>query len=425
MWSRWVEQFGLNTPYIVVTFSAAVFAALFVFFYEYYFISLRTLFVFSIVWLPLYLLWFVIMYWADFVQAQARAKFEYVLLELKFPASIEQTPEAMELFLVTLSHAGREAGPYQRYIKGSTRPQWSLELASFDGQIHFFIRCESSLSETIKTRITGFYPGIEVVEVPDYTKENAFDFDTMNLTGLEFKYAAEPHAYPIPTYEDFENSGTADPITHILSVLASAKPGHNMWLQLILRANKPTQKRGWFDVYDKFKTEGEAEIHKIIDKYALNPGEPARANLMSPLEKKQVHAMERSLAKDCFEVGIRGIYFANKDDYTDEVWGPLFAIFQPFSDGQLNALRGTRWFFSKYPLPWSDIGSFFKNRDKKKLFRLYQERAYFYLPYKQKPNFMTVDEIATIFHPPHNIHQYVGVASSGPKKGPPPHNLPI
>ena len=47
---------------------------------------------------------------------------------------------------------------------------WSLEIASIEGNIYFFIRCEPKNKETIENLIYAQFPQAEVTEVDDYTK---------------------------------------------------------------------------------------------------------------------------------------------------------------------------------------------------------------------------------------------------------------
>src|SRR5581483_2511529 len=123
--------------------------------------------------------------------------------------------------------------------------EWmSFEIASFEGNIHFYMRATTSHASLIQSILYAHYPELEIREVLDYTNNvpkgipNA-EWDTY---GEDFIFTRDP-AYPIKTYEKFfEPQGERisaeekriDPIGSLLENLGKIGPGEQFWLQFII-----------------------------------------------------------------------------------------------------------------------------------------------------------------------------------------------
>jgi len=62
-----------------------------------------------------------------------------VTLEITLPKEIMKSPLAMELFLTSVFQTSGETTFIDTMFMGKTRPWFSLEIASFGGEIKFFI----------------------------------------------------------------------------------------------------------------------------------------------------------------------------------------------------------------------------------------------------------------------------------------------
>jgi len=233
----------------------------------------------------------------------------------------------MEMFLNTLYNSS--AGNLIKvYAEGSVRPWFSLEIASFGGDVRFFIRTQAFHKRLVLAQFYAQYPDIELVEVDDYTTKVPYgkpDSD-WSLWGAEFKFEKDD-AYPIKTYmdygltDDIKEEQKVDPMTHFLEYMGSIKEGEQIWYQILVQAtrkrfNKPGT---WFKRED-WKAQGEALIEKLMKRgQKQESGDDKKidfgAMLLSPGERVVVEAIERSISKLGFDVGIRGVYLARKDSF--------------------------------------------------------------------------------------------------------------
>lgn len=96
---------------------------------------------------------------------------ETIMLEIKLPREIDKTPLAMELVLANLAQSGGLSSWYALGISGNLPATFSLELASLEGVVHFYIRTHKKFKELLSSALYAHYPGVEVVETDDYTSQ--------------------------------------------------------------------------------------------------------------------------------------------------------------------------------------------------------------------------------------------------------------
>src|SRR3990167_3963338 len=100
---------------------------------------------------------------------------EWVLLEIKIPKEIMKSPRAMEL-LLEIFYQTYEGELIDKYIKGSIRSWFSLELVSIGGKIHFYFYVPKFFHNLVESRIYSQYPEAEVITCDrDYTEDVTFD----------------------------------------------------------------------------------------------------------------------------------------------------------------------------------------------------------------------------------------------------------
>src|SRR3989344_9540040 len=126
-------------------------------------------------WLPIFMGAGLFHTWVKYKRAQYWQKLGSVLLELKLPKDIFKSPLAMEVVLGALHQTADEGNWYWKYQRGQTRSWFSLEMVSFGGEIHFYIWCRLKYRNAIEAHLYSQYPGIEVYEAEDYTKNYPFD----------------------------------------------------------------------------------------------------------------------------------------------------------------------------------------------------------------------------------------------------------
>ena len=397
------------------------------------------------IWLPILLGWVA---WQMFVRYNHKRFFasqKYVVLEIRVPKEVNKSPAAMELFLNTIWQTAGETTWYDRNFVGKTRAWFSLEIVSIDGFLHFFIWSRATFKRHIEAQIYAQYPGAEVTQVQDYSKQIKYDPKVNAMFGLEYELKkADP--YPIKTYIDYgldqtstEEDQKIDPISQVLEFFGQISKGEQMWLQIICRAHKGEQpdpsKMSWWNpfswlaTYDKWKAEAKTEIEKIrkdtTSKYEDPVTGTKRDGFPNPTkgQTEVINALERSISKPGFDVGIRSIYIGNKDVFSGPSIPILVAVLKPYNSGSLNSFGPKN--LTNFDYPWQDFNDIRKNKLKREMLDAYKKRSYFYSPVKEKPMVLNAEELATIFHFPGLVVQTPTFGRIMSKKAEPPSNLPI
>lgn len=360
--------------------------------------------------------------WVRYVNAEYMKGMKWQLLEIRLPKEIRRSPLAMELVLNTLHQTGSTGTWYDRYWLGRVRNYFSLEIVSIEGTVHFFIRTPEAFRNFIESYIYAQYSEAEVTEVPDYTERITYAKDgRWSIWGTEFALtAADP--YPIKTYVDYGLNETVkeeekiDPITTTIELMASMQKGEQLWLQIIVRASGKEVK-GW-------KKEAGEEIKKIKDEALKKVGaEKWSEQLLTSGEKDVIKAIERNVDKLPYDVGIRGIYIAEKEAFRGSNIPSLINILKIYNSTNLNGFKLARPTSVDYP--WEDFHNIRQDAMKMEMFELYRRRGYFYPPHSRKPFVLSSEELATIYHFPGAVATTPSFGRVDSKKAEPPANLPI
>lgn len=92
-----------------------------------------------------------------------------IMLEIKLPREIDKSPLAMEMVLSNMTQGSGTGTWYSRGISGALPTTFSLEIASLEGVVHFYIRTHKKYKELLSSALYAHYPGVEVIEADDYT----------------------------------------------------------------------------------------------------------------------------------------------------------------------------------------------------------------------------------------------------------------
>ncbi|OHB14431.1 MAG: hypothetical protein A2431_03580 [Candidatus Zambryskibacteria bacterium RIFOXYC1_FULL_39_10] len=387
------------------------------------------------IWLPIAFLVALFNAWLRYVRSKFWQKEGSVLLEIKLPKEITKSPLAMEVVLGALHQPGGEGTWIERIWKGQTRSWFSLEIASFGGSVRFFIWTKPKHRNALEAQIYSQYPGVEIYEAEDYTKPFYYNPELNNMWGCEFILTkADP--FPIKTYVDYgldkdpKEEFKIDPITPMIEFLGSLTAGHNAWIQIIVRAHK---KRRILDVFDEKEDSWEDEMKKekdaIIEKLKVAKEEGGFPRIPSKGESDMIAALERSVSKLPFDVGIRSIYIADKDKYNSGNQGGILGFMKQYGSQNLNGFKPKGW-FSDFDYPWDE---WFHSKEslKIKILEEYKLRRYFYSPWRakkfhgNKSFVLNAEELATIFHFPGSIASTPTFERVPSKKSEAPANLPI
>lgn len=421
--------------------------------------ALRIVFFLSPVWLPLILIRSWWKAWVFYRRTLFIAGKKPVLLEIQIPKETNKSPLAMELALNGFYSTSGEGTLKDKYIKGGVRAWYSLELVSIEGQVKFFVWTWKDNVKNIQNNLYAQYPTIEIVEVPDYTLAFLYDKDRADIYAAEFTLA-KPDPYPIKTYVDYgldrdpKEEFKIDPITPILEYLGGLGKGEQAWIQIIVRAHKDEDKKagGIFagikaieDLFelvpkiqdqlkttDKWKDDVKEEVKKIIEKRKIKGKDDEGGPInLTATEKDIITALERSVTKTPFDVGIRALYLAEKDVFNPAHKGALNGVLAQYGALHLNAFKraaGTGfdyWYEDPFGTKLPEM--------KREMFQAYRERGWFHQPYigkdvsgwRRSSFVLNAEELATVFHFPGGVAQTPTFGRIESRKAEPPTNLPV
>ena len=356
-------------------------------------------------------------------QTLYKADINWTLLEIRVPHEVRRSPKAMEQILAGIHSLRNEAGDwYEKWIDGEITRWFSLEVASFGGEIHFYVRAPSRYKNVVEANFYAHYPDIEIVQVDDYvlrmpltTKE--LYREGYNLFGSEFMLGKED-AYPIRTYIQFEplvEEEKLDPISTLIANFGKLKKPESVWLQFVIRPASSA-----------WKEKGDKLVQQLKEKASrtANSGKTKEDAGMTmfrtptPGEIDVIKAIEHNIAKSGFETLIRVLYFAPREifDTTFPNRG-LGSILNQYSAQNLNFFRHN-YNMRTYPPHWYEF-PFFNSEQrgegrKQRILKNYQERR---LPedlaigkflnlnpsnfnFSSKTFILNTEELATVYHLP-------------------------
>jgi hypothetical protein len=414
----------------------------------------------SPIWLPIGLIIAFRVVWVKYVQSHFLAGRKPVLLEMKVPRDISKSPRAMEVALTNLWISSGETTFVDRGWKGQVRPYFALEIASFGGDIHFYIWCWGSYRNFVEQAIYGQYPEVELYEVEDYASKFVLDPKKHWLFATDWR--KEPpdaygeyggggfpriDAYPLKTYIDYEldkdpkEEFKVDPLGSVLEFMGSLKPEEQIWVSLVIRRcgkydifNTKERDNEWRDMtkeeVEKVRTKAAMVPQHILETEMKNAGldpEEDRPPQIRPswMQNQLMQSMERNLSKLPFEFVGHGVYITS-----GEIRGPFFTsvrwMWKPFGNPNFSSyLRPRRW-HNPYDYQWQDWNGYRRNTvTPTRFLDCYRRRGGFHTPWIIPTNVLTVEELATIWHPPSRTVQVPGLERIPATKAAPPANLPM
>jgi hypothetical protein len=377
--------------------------------------------------------------WVRYVHAKFFLAQKYVLLEIKLPRDTFKSPLAMELFLTALHQTGGESTWYAKYWLGQTRPWFSLEMVSLEGQVKFFIWSRAGFRSFIESSLYAQFPGIEVHERQDYSKGMHFDPKEMSVWAAELALTKED-AYPIKTYIDYgldkdpKEEFKVDPLAPFIEFLGGVGPNQQVWIQILVRAHKKEHRKAghFWKTTDRWRDDVERIINEIMirDPKTKITGEEDEETGMSKKptlakhEQNIIEAIGRSLEKQPYDVGIRAVYIAKDGFFNVANIGGILGSWKQFGSPQLNGFKPTGW-HTIFDYPWQDYKNYRRNKKSREVLAAYKRRGYFYTPYEHKSFVLNSEELATIFHFPGAVAGTPTFERIPSKKGEAPSNLPL
>ncbi|MFA6520704.1 MAG: hypothetical protein WCT44_03830 [Candidatus Paceibacterota bacterium] len=400
--------------------------------------------------------------WVHYIQQDFISGIDFILLEIVPPREVLRSPKAMELFITNALYHWSFKGGMEEYWQGAVWFWFSLEIASIDGNVHFYIRTPTRLRGLIETQMYAQYPQAQVKAVEDYTLavDGISAKSDWNGWGCEFKLQ-RPEAYPLKTYVDFgldkdpKEEYKVDPVSPIVELFGSIKKGEQMWMQIVVTPSKKQYHtkgtifgKHWWD------TEARLEVERMLKPYTRfhpNPLEPGKYSLeiRAPgFLDNNIKAMAAKTGKIGFDTGVRIMYVAKKEVFDMSSRRNIRLIFRQFARPDCNGLlriNSTQAdaFSGLFPASTKTI-QLLADR----MLHEYRERAFFHLPlrhhlfskhtipwpldsifypvyFHHETFVLNVEELATIWHFPGQIMRVPTLERIESKEASPPTNLPI
>lgn len=407
--------------------------------------TLWWLFVFSPLWAPLFIIptfWYL---WMNYIRSAFIAKQKHAVLEIRLPKNMKQSPKAMERVFASFHIRSGQTTWFTRIWKGGVGTWWSFEIHSYEGQLRFFIWCRRNFIPLVQQFVYAQYPDVQVVEVPDYLSGLRYMPGKMRVWAVEYGLVA-PDALPIKTYIDYKldklESGRnqekySDPLASVFERLADIRKGEQAILQIVIaqtRMRKAESKWHWFHRGSrKFKEDVKAMIKDVYKNARLDYENAVTGDVekgfaqLKPAEREIVEALERSLDKQAYEVNIRTVRFGRPDEYRGSINSQQFTqLWRQFTAGKFNALNTLGLYWQEHQdFVWQDfwgIRAEFWNRN---IFDCLRRRGGLYDPYMHLTHFLTVEELATIYHFPDSNCNVPGIQYLEARTSEPPTNLPV
>lgn len=396
---------------------------------------------FAPLWLPFILFHFTYYQWITANKTASIARHKTILLELRMPRDTMKTPAAMESVFSAIHLGPGEATWWKRIVLGQTRPWYSLEIVSLGGRVHFYIWTRDAMRRAIESALYAQYPGMEIIEVEDYSLLTDPSHEPNQVVGFEY-IKNKPDAYPIRTYVEFGLDRTqkpeeqTDPLAQITELLGSLGPNEQLWIQLVIRTHKGEK---YNQKNEKGKTytwkDTAKEVIRLIREDALqeteyiNPGDgkAIKTKMVNPTKGQldTIAALDRNVGKLAYDVGIRALYTAPKEYYQGIVGGYIVSLLKPFSsEGWAGFDVAPEWSNKYAEYPWEDPGGHHQAHSMHLMIEMYRRRAFFHAPYIGNYTVMSTEELATIFHVPSSTIATPGLARIQSTTGGAPSNLP-
>lgn len=413
--------------------------------------------VFSVVasvWFILFppLLYFIFkLLWTLHSQGHFGRNLKWVLLEIIPPRDIEASPLPMESVFTAFAGVIKSPTAAEEFIKGEFPTSFSLELASIEGQVHFYVRTQVGFRNLVEAHFYSQYPNVEIVEAEDYVHlvPKTIPNKDWDLWGVDFKLF-RPDLYPIKSYKNFEETVTGkmiDPLAGLIETMGKLGPGQHLWLQYIitpvnekwystgqatvdefLGRVKP-KKHGFFGGIFVFL--GEVIINTIrglmgselVFSSGAAPEKKEEQPLefrLSPGEKDVLKALQANLAKQMYKTRMRHIYIGRRGVFSKQTGVSAFiGGIKQFNDQNLNSLVPIDSSKTYANYIFTEERLRFRQR---RLFRRYVSRD----SDPQSTRFLfSAEELATIFHIPDMAVTAPSLTRVATKRGGAPANLPF
>jgi hypothetical protein len=360
---------------------------------------------------------------------QFMGKVKWVMLEIRVPKDNIKPTKSMEQFIANLwGIYSFGVKPLDKYLDGKVDLWISFELVGQGGGIAFYIRTPAQYRNLVESSLYAQYPDVEIVEAPDYTDElpAVMPNETYDLFGAGYKLT-QPNPYPIRTYANFDDTAMneakrLDALAPIFEAMSKLKDEERIWIQLLISpTGKPTG--------DDMRKEGEDLVKKIQEEKSKKNADGTSGGL-SGIYQEAIKGIESKISKPCFQVSFRFMYIDRRDSFSGLNQTAVMGAMQQFNTQNMNGLAPDRLITIAGGLKMKLFPAYKQYvilSKKRMLYDYYVNRRFGYSNRlaEEKLPVLNTEEIATLFHFPHQGSKAPSLRRITSRRSEPPVNLPI
>ena len=361
------------------------------------------------IWIPLVLI-LALLTWRNYQQADIAPDVESVLLVLEIPRANDKKELAAEQLFASLHGILRDRKELK--ASGGRQEHLSFEIASVNGQIHFYVWVPKNLQSFVEGQIYSQYPSVQIYQADeDYTtheRQHQVVYSAeLTTTDSEF--------LPIKTFQSFE----VDPLAGITGTLAKLEStGEELWIQILTRPIADD----WHHYSGKWSSDlkqGKTSLFKtgsggggfqwiggllmaLWRPPEQGDGSSGSGVTISERDKTRASEAEKKATKLGYQVKIRLAYLGNSQSNAKLRMQALVGTFKQFNSTNLNGFKITKANFGKEYL------------------EKYRQRAFTTYGFV-----LNIEELASVFHLPHTNVETPNIVWASAKTAEPPAKLPV
>ncbi len=345
--------------------------------------------------------------WRNYQKVSHVDMTDSVLLILEIPRTNDKSELAAEQLFASLHGILRDRKELR--LTGGQQEHLSLEIASVNGQIRFYVWVPRPLQSFVEGQIYAQYPTVQIYPAEsDYT-EHERDHQVVYSTELT---TTDHEFLPIRTFQSFE----VDPLAGITGTLAKLEStGEELWIQILIRPIADD----WHDFAERWAAKiksggislgggvggGLVWFARIIEALWQPPeqgdSKPSQAEL-SERDKTRMAEVAKKATKLGYQVKIRLVYLGESQTNAKLRMQALVGTFKQYNSTNLNGFKGTKAVFGK------------------ELIERYSRRSF------QDDGFiLNIEELASVYHLPHTNVETPNIVWANSKTAEPPSKLPV
>jgi hypothetical protein len=358
------------------------------------------------VWVPIVLI-LAYLTTRNYNKIEAVRSVDSTLLVLEIPKTNDKSELAAEQLFASLHGILRDKEELK--FTGGIQEHLSLEIASVNGQIRFYVWVPKTLQSFVEGQIYSQYPTVQIHAADEdyvtHERQHSVVYTSeLEVTASEF--------LPIKTFQSFE----VDPLAGVTGTLAKLEStGEELWVQILVRPiNDEWHKSA--DAWIKTIKNGNPFaflngnwnfkwVGGLIGALSKPPeqglGGGAAPKELSERDKNKIAEAEKKATKLGFQVKIRMAYLGESQTNAKLRMQAIVGTFKQFNSN-FNGIRMANSSFKKEDL------SQYKAR-------LFADRGFI----------LNIEELASVFHLPHTNVETPNIVWASTKTAEPPAKLPI